>query len=109
MMFDKKERDGQLAAMSLLADAFYWGAFRINCHPFLEFCGLMVKYIDVARRTSEAGIDFNETSKHTGEGMVVEDHDVQYLAEKFDCIFGATLADRRKREIFFRAMGWDKP
>ncbi len=106
-MYPKEHRDEQLKKMRQLTDAFYWAAFKINCHPFLEFCGLMVKYIDVCQRSSDAGVDFNETSKHSGERLLAEGHDIQYLAEKFDCIFGASLADPKAREIFFREMGWD--
>lgn len=106
MMYDEADRKEQLKKMRAVSDAFYSGAVRTNVHAFIEFCGFMNKFIDICARSSEQGVDFNEANTHTGQQLVVEDHDLHYLAEKFDCIFGPTLSDPQKREVFFRAMGW---
>lgn len=106
MMYTKKERDEQVKKMRKVTGQFYPAAANTGCHAFIEFCGFMQKFVDVCERSSDAGVDFNEANTHTGEQLVVQDHDVIYLAEKFDCIFGPTLADPKKRAIFFEAMGW---
>jgi len=106
MIYSKKERDEQVKRMRQVSDAFYGPATHTGVHAFIEFCGFMNKYIDICRATSAAGKDFNESNTHTGDALVVEDHDIVYLAEKFDCIFGPTLADPKKREVFMKALGW---
>lgn len=107
MMYSKEERDEQVKKMREVATKFYPAATHTGCHTFIEFCGFMMKFIDVCSVSSEKGIDFNEANAHTGEVLVAADHDIMYLAEKFDCIFGPTLADPKKREVFFKAMGWE--
>jgi hypothetical protein len=106
MMYPKKQRDEQVLRMRAAALDFYPVAARTGCHAFIEFCGFMQKFIDVCANSSRAGIDFNEANTHTGHKLIVADHDVVYLAEKFDCIFGPTLADPKKRAVFFKTMGW---
>ncbi len=106
-MYSKKEREEQIRKMRQVSDAFYGPATQTGCHAFIEFCGFMNKFIDICRNTSAAGKDFNESNTHTGGDLVVADHDIVYLAEKFDCIFGPTLADPKKRKVFFKAMGWE--
>lgn len=107
MMYTKEERDQQVKKMREVANAFYYPATRTGCHAFIEFCGFMQKFIDVCEKSSQAGVDFNESNTHTGGELVVEDHDLIYLAEKFDCIFGPTLEDPAKRRVFLRALGWE--
>jgi len=78
--------------MRSVSQMFYEGAFHVGVHPFIEFCGLMNKYIDICERSAAQGIDFTMTTVHgEGPGLVVEDHDVRYLAEKFACIFARTM------------------
>lgn len=106
MMYNKEERAKQVKAMREVALAFYPQAANTHVHAFIEFCGLMQKFIDICENTSKKGRDFNESNTHTGDALVVAEHDVAYLAEKFDCIFGPTLADPRLRQVFLNAMGW---
>lgn len=63
--------------------------FGADCHAFLEFCGLMSKYADLCSRAAKNGIDFGRANIHTGTPLPMEKHDVLYLAEKFECIFGS--------------------
>lgn len=63
--------------------------FGADCHAFLEFCGLMSKYADLCASAAENGIDFGRANVHTGTSLPMETHDVLYLAEKFECIFGS--------------------
>lgn len=107
-MYNLEERTEQVRKMRKVANAFYGQAIQTGTHAFIEFCGFMMKFIDICARTSEAGTDFNEANTHTGQTLVVEDHDIVYLAEKFDCIFGPTLSDPKKRAVFFKTMGWSE-
>lgn len=62
--------------------------FGSKCHAFLEFCGLMSKYTDLCRIAMQQGKQFNHMNTHSGESLDIAEHNVEYLAEKFDCIFG---------------------
>lgn len=106
MMYTKEEREEQVKKMRRVTALFYPEAAATGCHAFIEFCGFMAKFIDVCEKSSKQGIDFNEANTHTGQELVVHDHDVVYLAEKFSCIFGPTLEDPARRAVFFQAMGW---
>lgn len=96
MVHTQDELREMVRKMSDTSALFYALAVTTGCHTFIEFCGLMNKYIDVCRRAAEAGIDFTQTSIHGGEKLPVERHDVDYLAEKFACIFGRTMASDPK-------------
>lgn len=106
MIYEKKDRDNQIAKMEAVSNAFYGAASQTGVHAFIEFCGLMNEFIKMCQETSEAGKDFNESNTHTGVELVVRHHHLEYLAEKFDCIFGTTLAKEENREVFFKAMEW---
>lgn len=107
MRYSKDELDMMVVKMNLISDNFYPQATRVGNHAFIEFCGLMKKYADMCSRTAAAGHDFTQANVHTGQALVAEDHDIRYLAEKFECIFGPVLEDPTNREIFFEAMGWN--
>lgn len=106
MMYSEEERDEQIKKMRAVSDRFYSGAVHTNVHAFIEFCGFMNKFIDICRESSKAGVDFNESNTHTGSSLTVKSHDVEYLAEKFDCIFGPTLEDPELRKVFLKKLGW---
>jgi len=63
-----------------------------GCHAFIEFNGLMSKFVDICERAAKQGVSFPEANGHLGGSLPVEGHDIDYLAEKFECIFGPTLA-----------------
>jgi hypothetical protein len=73
-----------LAKMHHAKDVFYALAQRSGWHQFLEFAGLMSKYIELVERAYEK----------TGEFVVLpmEGHDAEYLLDKLDCIFGPSAA-----------------
>lgn len=56
-------------------------------HAFIEFNG-MQKYVDLCGRAADAGVDFTMFNTHNDRAFTVHEHDIEYLAEKFDCIFG---------------------
>lgn len=49
----------------------------------------MGEYIKICQQTLNRGIDFTTCNVHLGQSLVIEDYNIQYLAEKFSCIFGA--------------------
>lgn len=108
VQYTKEELLDICKKMTAISTNFYGLAIFCNNHAFIEFCGLMNKYIGICTKAAEAGIDFTQANTHSGLPLPVEDHDVKYLAEKFDCIFGPTLADPKVRATFIDAMGWGK-
>jgi hypothetical protein len=98
-VYNKDELKEMVAKMRLTSSIFYRYAAATGCHTFIEFCGLMNKYIDICDRAAEAGLDFTTSSIHGGGiTLPVEEHDVAYLAEKFACIFAQTMF--KKPEIW---------
>lgn len=84
-----------------LNETFYWMCFHANvgaqAHPFLEFNGLMHKYIECL---AKSGVDPQQANVHGGEAFPVEDHDLEYLGEKLACIFAPMIAaNPRAQEI----------
>ena len=70
---------------------------RISNHPFIEFAGVMTAYQKSCRRAHEAGIDFTECNRHGGAALPMEAFEVQYLAEKLDCIFTGVIRAEGQR------------
>jgi len=95
------ELEGLLTVMHRLAEETYWRFFRAevgsNCHAFLEFNGLLGKYVELCSRAAKKGLDFrswNEHNDNAGMKDVLEEHDVRYLAQKLRCIFGPVFDAR---------------
>lgn len=84
-----------VADMESFSNRMYWTMFHehwgTDCHAFLEFNGLMSKFVQLCARAADKGIDFRHANKHSGEVIPMEDLDAAYLGEKFDCIFGPSL------------------
>lgn len=91
MDYTKEELRAMAAQMREVANAVYPMLMSCNVHPFIEFNGLMQKYVDVCTNAAEAGVQFPFASEHSGDAIPVEPHDMLYLAEKLRCIFGPTL------------------
>lgn len=73
--------------MRQASNAFYAAATQIGNHPFIEFTGLMNEYIQCCERAHEDGIDFTQCSKHSGQLLPMEPHEIDYINEKLECIF----------------------
>jgi hypothetical protein len=87
------------------ANRIYPILVQCNVHPFIEFNGLMQKYVDICQNAARKGIAFPDLHEHSGEAVPVEAHDMLYLAEKLRCIFGPALdADPKVREAFLVGM-----
>lgn len=84
-----------LRSMRSAREEVYWlffhRGFGTKIHAFLEFNGLLGKYVDMCERAHAQGVDFTDCNKHSGNVLPMEEHDAVYLGEKFDCIFGPSL------------------
>lgn len=72
-------------------DLFFRAGMGDDAHAFLEFNGLMQKYVQLCRKAAERGIDFREANVHLGTPLPVATHDMAYLGEKLRCIFGPVI------------------
>lgn len=98
-----------VAKMKKTTKIVYWFFFNQGygsaCHAFLEFNGLMSKYIDLCENADAVGIDFTQANVHNDIALPMESHDAGYLAEKLDCIFGPSLrANPEALEVFLGIM-----
>lgn len=84
-----------LERMDAASAVFYSMARSTDCHPFLEFTGLMNEYINLCRAALDRGVDFTCTSIHgTGAQVLpMQPYHREYLSEKLECIYGHSLAD----------------
>jgi hypothetical protein len=84
-----------LQTLKMVCNRFYELCFHSNlgstAHSFLEFNGLMAKYVELLERAAESGIDPHMVNEHSGVVLPVETHDMRYLAEKLRCIFGPII------------------
>lgn len=93
-----------ISMMEVTAKIFYANAVTIQVHQFIEFAGFMNEYIKMCRTMHAEGTDFVEVK------LQAKDYEMEYIAEKFDCIFGETLQDPKNRAAFLRGLekkgGW---
>lgn len=91
--------------MRMVTSMLYPELVQTSCHPFIEFCSLMSKYVDICERAAVLGIEFPMANRHTGMALPVEEHDLRYLAEKLECIFGPIIdANPKAKQVFARAL-----
>lgn len=101
--YSPEDRERMLAAMEVARDAFYAAAVRIGVHTYVEMAGFMGEFIKMCRDMHEEGVDFGTTPLRAAP------HQLAYIAEKFDCIFGEALAEPEARIAFLRALGVPPP
>jgi hypothetical protein len=90
-MLNAEEREIAIKKMDAIVDDFYRQAIGVNNHPFIEFAGIMQAYIKTCRRAHEAGIDFTECNRHSGNPLPMEGFEIPYLNEKLNCIFDGRI------------------
>jgi len=100
--YPKEELQAITLKMRATANTVYVLLQSCQVHAFIEFNGLMQKYVDLCQRAADEGVDFSMFNTHTGTTFKVEDHDVIYLAEKFDCIFGPLFRSNPKLWKIFK-------
>jgi len=102
--YSVEERERMLARMTEIKDSFYVAAQRVGHHQFIEFAGFMAEYIKVCARMHAEGVDFGTTE------LAPKHYEMEYLAEKFDCIFGDALTKLEMRDAFMGVLaskgGW---
>lgn len=87
----RKELQETITKMQSISSLFYRLAIQCGNHAFIEFCGLMNEYINMCQTTLDSGKDFTMCNVHTGQGLVIEEYQADYLGEKFSCIFTGSL------------------
>jgi hypothetical protein len=93
------ERERMLARMMEIKDSFYAAAQRVGHHQFIEFAGFMAEYIKICARMHRDGVDFGTVE------LAPKHYEMEYVAEKFDCIFGGGLMEPVVREAFLGVLG----
>jgi len=107
---DPAEPADSLADVRPILAAFYLALFRAEvgsrCHAFLEFVGVMQKYLDLVRELEAQGVvEPWQLNTHCAPDITVPDHHVRYLAEKIGCIFAPLVnADPATADILRRAL-----
>lgn len=96
-----------IATLRRLNEQFYWlcfdGKIGATAHSFIEFNGLMGKYIDLLARAAEQGIDLMLLNEHNGVALPIERHDMEYLGDKLRCIFGPVLDGNPEAKAVLKA------
>lgn len=90
-MMSAEERELTLARMNQAVSRFYSAAVQIGNHPFIEFAGVMTAYVKSCERAHADGVDFSECTAHAGEALPMESFELDYLAEKLNCVFGGRI------------------
>lgn len=88
----------QLQQMQHVANEFYHGAVRCSHHQFIEIAGFANEIIKMLRGQVTQGKDFMT------EELTAVPHQMAYVAEKLDCIFGGALSDPENMEAFLTAL-----
>jgi hypothetical protein len=95
--YSPAEREKMLAEMTAASDAFYAAAVKVRFHQFVELTGFMNEIIKVCARMHKEGKDFGT------EPLEPKDYEMEYICEKFDCIFGRALEDEKIRRVVLAA------
>jgi hypothetical protein len=89
---EKADLEHKIMQMRQVSNKFYWAAFRIGNHAFIEFTGLMNDYINACADALRDGVDFTQCNVHTGAHLPLASHQREYVSEKLTCIYGVGLA-----------------
>jgi len=94
--------------MRELSNQFYWLCFKAGmgseCHAFIEFNGLHGKFIDMCAEALKRGVEFPDANTHSRTRWPLDGHHVDYLGEKFNCIYGFAInEDPELRELFIKS------
>jgi hypothetical protein len=99
--YTPEQRAVMILKMKLASGTYYRDAVGTGVHAFIEFNGLMNEFIQVCERAQSAGQDFTMANTHSGQALPVHPHNLTYLAEKLNCIYGpALLGNEDNRRAF---------
>lgn len=107
--YTAEQREVLLDKMRRASNDFYRAATAIQCHPFIEFCGLMNEYIQMCQRAHQQGIDFTNLHQHSGYALPMQSFNAVYLGEKLGCIYGPALQKASIGMPFLEALGLPVP
>lgn len=108
-VYTQEEQRELIGKMRAANNSIYLLLQAAGVHAFIEHCGLLSKFIDIAERSMQAGIDFTQSNTHSEGSLAMEGHDMEYLAEKLDCIYGPSLrANAKVRAAFLKGLGLDE-
>lgn len=103
--YGPEERLVMLRKMQEASDKFYAAAVNTRAHALIEFTGLMNEYITVCRVAHQEGQQFSESNTHSGEALPFKAHNLAYLAEKLNCIYGPALLESEEcRRVFVEVL-----
>jgi hypothetical protein len=102
------EMRATIARMRAINAQFYAlcfsGGIGGSCHAFIEFAGLQAKFIDMCQAALDAGIEFPFANQHSASPWPLERHHVDYLGEKFQCIYGFAIGPNKElRDAFIES------
>jgi len=104
MKYSKEEQQEMLDRMGVAAGVFYRLAQKTNVHQFLEVTGFLNELVKMYAGMHARGIDFATAP------LEAEPHEMAYVAEKLDCIFGEPLTKPENRAAFLKCLeekgGW---
>lgn len=96
-----------LGFMHRVSAEFYRMAIQGGVHTFIEFTGFMNEYIKLCEDAHRSGHDFIHANAHGGDEnpLPMETYHAEYIAEKFNCIFGPSLrANPKAMELFIKKL-----
>ena len=96
----RAENQNSLDRMEQASAVFYRMAQDTKKHQFLEFNGLLAEYIKLLKVLHTEDKDIVES-----DNLPMKDYNAAYLAEKLDCIYGATFLEKPEiRDAFIAAL-----
>lgn len=110
MALPSEEHQKTITQLRQLNQEFYNACFSADvgtrAHSFIEFNGLMSKYIDLLALYAEQGIGPHEANEHHGVSLDIQDHHMRYLGDKLKCIFGPIIRNNpRAKAILAESLG----
>ena len=96
----KQELRDICSKMQSTSNTFYSGAVMTGNHAFIEFTGLINEYIKACYDAIEQDIDFTQANIHSGKALPLAPYQLDYITEKFNCIYSDSFKiDRKKGSI----------
>lgn len=74
---------------------FYYRLFHLGVgtrfHAFLEWNGVMTEHLKIVEGLLQKGVPAFEQNRHTGDAPAIPSFQIEYLAEKMECIFDGLI------------------
>lgn len=102
--YTRDDLTDMIAKMNDVTKSFYAAATQTGCHGFIEFCGLMGEYVKMCEFSLENGIDFATANTHNERPLAAAPHQIAYIVEKLDCIFGPAIRSNPETKAAFASL-----